>query len=211
MYGAALRFADLYDGDGATPDGVCQSGVFGMAWGPGTTVGPPMYALNGDAYYLWKAMVLEFSRWTILTTGIHPIGGWNTSPNPKPPFTDFYPSPALGIFNEYAQAVHENMIGFNSYTLPLMNRGLRADLQFGPDSGDDGDDPRDPAVRRVAAADAEPRSEQLSDVRVSERTSIITVPWLSRSVCCLRMRVLFCPDGIRILLGFQRAAGGSPR
>jgi hypothetical protein len=97
-------------------DGVCQSVVFAMPYGPGDFPGG-----SGDAFYLWKAMVLEMNRGVALVNTTHPVNGWATAPTPLPPFGNWYPSGQ--VFNTYAELVHQYMNNHNAYAVPYDEPG----------------------------------------------------------------------------------------
>ncbi len=104
-----MPIANTLEGDGVTSSGICYSAIFSMPYGG---AGGPL--TDETEFYLWKAMVIDIARGTVLSTSTHPVGGWNTSPTTLPPFSDFYQEP---INNTYAKLVHTYMIGNRSYAL----------------------------------------------------------------------------------------------
>jgi hypothetical protein len=107
----SMGIAQTLEGSNIPPDsyGVCPNAIFQM---PYHAAGGPLS--SETAFYLWKAMVIDFARGVALQTGTHPIGGWDTSPSPPVPLSSFYLDP---VFNQYAYLVHKHMIGNRSYTL----------------------------------------------------------------------------------------------
>lgn len=104
-----MPIANTLEGDGVTSSGICYGAIFSMPYGG---AGGPL--ADETEFYLWKAMVIDFARGTVLSTSPHPVGGWNTSPATLPPFSEFYEEP---INNTYAKLVHTYMIGNRSYAL----------------------------------------------------------------------------------------------
>lgn len=90
--------------------GVCQSALFEMPYGSAADAGGQLSSKT--VFYLWKAMVIDISRGVALQSGMHPIGGWDTSPNPPVPLSSFYLDP---MFSKYGYLVHKYMIGNRSY------------------------------------------------------------------------------------------------
>ena len=124
----AYNTVEAFNTGGST----CLSAVLSMpAGGPG---GP---LADNNAFYLWKALVIELARGTALQSVSygHPISTWQTgapftTPTP-PPFTSYYLDP---VFDLYAQQVHEAMLGNNSYALQYDEPGGLAPTLTGPSS-----------------------------------------------------------------------------
>ena len=114
-----LNVPKALEGDTLVGNNVCQSILFAMPWGSAS-------ASNGvlpdqNAFYVWKAMVLDLNRGLALSTSTHPVDGWATAPSVLPPFSDFYPSPYPN--NTYAKLVHSYMNGHKAYALPYDEPG----------------------------------------------------------------------------------------
>lgn len=110
----------------------CQSAIFSMPSG-----GPGGPLADNNAFYLWKALVIEIARGTALQAVSygHPVSTWQTgapftSPTP-PPFSEYFKDP---VFDLYAQQVHEAMLGNNSYALQYDEPGGLAPTLTGPSS-----------------------------------------------------------------------------
>lgn len=110
-----MKIASTFEGT-TLVDGVCQAII------PATPYGPGNFPYGGgDAFYLWKAMVLELNRGVALENTTHPVNGWSTAPSPLPPFSAWYP--AGQVFNVYGQLVHDEMAGNKAYTVPYDEPG----------------------------------------------------------------------------------------
>ena len=106
-------------GTGVLDSGICQSAIFAMPY-----AGPGGLFKDQTEFYLWKAMVIDFNRGTILSDLVHPVGTWQTDPPKRPPFSLFYQEP---VNSAYSHLVHKHMIGNLSYALAYDEPG-----GFGP-------------------------------------------------------------------------------
>ena len=124
----AYNTVEAFNTGGST----CLSAILSMPTG-----GPGGPLADNNAFYLWKALVIELARGTALQSVSygHPVSTWQTgapflSPTP-PPFSAYYKDP---VFDLYAQQVHEAMLGNNSYALQYDEPGGLAPTLTGPSS-----------------------------------------------------------------------------